>query len=250
MATNQSKDSNHLAGEKQTGDDKETSEEVEAIKEICKHVESVLEKLFAKEVSAYPAEAQPEINSVKQKMQKVLGSPQATSPDCFSQKEEFKQESTSTGSGSPNGDGYSSNSGSDSSEYKDRRVKAKRKRRKKVGFPNTHASRRVQESLSQPSNMDLSATHQRLIQALERLDNRSTPRPEPFDETSGQSLPDFLRSFEEYCGSTFRGSDYMWTEELGRFLVGDIRKAYHSLRIPGEGYRDLKRKLLKWHKES
>jgi len=85
---------------------------------------------------------------------------------------------------------------------------------------------------------------------LARLDNRTVPKPDNYDVASGQSFPEFLKTFEDYCRNNFRGSSTLWTSELGRFLEGSIHKAYIALRVPGDCYEAIKRKLLKWYKDS
>jgi hypothetical protein len=85
-----------------------------------------------------------------------------------------------------------------------------------------------------------------LLEVLSRMDSRTVPRPDMFDMATGQSFPDFLFSFEEYCGNTFRGSSSLWVSELGRFLSGTIHDAYLAIRTPNDSFNSIKRKLTKW----
>ena len=89
-----------------------------------------------------------------------------------------------------------------------------------------------------------------LAALLSRLDTRSVPKPENFDLESGQSFKDFLKTFEEYCSNTFRGSTALWVSELPRFLQGSIRDAYTALWVPNDTYKSMKAKLLKWCRDS
>lgn len=76
------------------------------------------------------------------------------------------------------------------------------------------------------------------------------PKPEVFESESGQSFDQFLRTFEEYCRHTFRGSSSLWIGELGRLLFGDMKGAFDALKVPGDGYESLKVKLMKWRQDT
>lgn len=86
-----------------------------------------------------------------------------------------------------------------------------------------------------------------LMQVLQRLDNRVIPKPEKFDVDSGQSFEQFFITFESYASETFRGDSSLWVGELGRFLVGEIHSAYNALRVSGDSYSVLRKKLLRWN---
>lgn len=94
------------------------------------------------------------------------------------------------------------------------------------------------------------SVEERLVVALERLDNRKVPPPEPYDSSSGFSFSEFLETFEEYCRYSFRGSDRSWVAELGRFLVGEMHEAFTAHRAPGESYASIRTKLIKWYREA
>ena len=104
------------------------------------------------------------------------------------------------------------------------------------------------KSFSTAAGFPVSTAH--ILQALQRLDNRIIPKPEKFDVASGQSLEQFFSIFESYASETFRGDSSLWVGELGRFLVGEMRSAYDALRVSGDSYRALRRKLLKWNADS
>ena len=89
-----------------------------------------------------------------------------------------------------------------------------------------------------------------LCKVLTRLDNRKVPKPDQYDPTSGQSFTEFLNQFEEYCKGSFRGSSKLWVGELGHFLTGDLRAAYDALKVSGDSYQTVKKKLLQWRKDS
>ena len=89
-----------------------------------------------------------------------------------------------------------------------------------------------------------------LVAALNRLDSRTYPKPEPFDSASGVSFDEFLLEFEEYCSNTFRGGSDRWIGELGRYLKGEMRAVFLTQKIPGDSYQAVKTKLRKWLKDS
>lgn len=89
-----------------------------------------------------------------------------------------------------------------------------------------------------------------LVSALQRLDVRTYPAPDPFDVTSGRSFADFFADFEQYCGSKYVGSSDRWMSELGRFLIGDLVGVFDALRGPNDTYAEVKSKLLRWFNES
>ena len=86
-----------------------------------------------------------------------------------------------------------------------------------------------------------------VLNALSRLDNRSLPKPEPFDAHTGQSFSGFLMNFEEYCSANFKGNSDFWTGELAGLLTGTMKEVFEAYRVPGMGYYQLKDKLLHWY---
>ena len=89
-----------------------------------------------------------------------------------------------------------------------------------------------------------------LMSIMQRLDTRMVPKPEEFDSASGQPLQEYLDMFEGYCRSNFRGSSVLWIGELGRLLTGDMHQAFQVLRVPGDSYRVIKKKLIRWYEDS
>jgi hypothetical protein len=99
------------------------------------------------------------------------------------------------------------------------------------------------EPAEPPTTENLSADY--ILRGLARLDNRSVPKPEMFDSSSGQPFAQFLATFEDYCTHNFRGSSSLWIGELGKLLSGDTLRTFNALKVPGDGYETLKSKLLK-----
>jgi hypothetical protein len=94
------------------------------------------------------------------------------------------------------------------------------------------------------------ALEERLLDALERLDSRTVPVPEPYDSATGYSFWAFLVGFEEYCQHRFMGDDKNWVGELSGLLVGEKQKALLAHRSPGESCSLIKTKMLCWYDES
>ena len=46
------------------------------------------------------------------------------------------------------------------------------------------------------------------------MDNRKAPDIEIHDELTGETLPEYLNRFEEYCSSNIRGHNRFWINEL------------------------------------
>lgn len=91
---------------------------------------------------------------------------------------------------------------------------------------------------------------ERFIRALEKMDGRTVPAPEPYDLSSGRSFSSFLSLFEDYCQHSFRGSQSLWVAELGRYLTGSMRRAFDAHRAHDDSYISVRTKLLKWCEES
>ena len=95
-----------------------------------------------------------------------------------------------------------------------------------------------------------SSVDQQMIEALNRLDSRISPKPEAFDILSGQSMHKFFSDFESYCSSKFNCDEDGFVPELGRNLTGEAHNVYYAVRGPNDSYRDVKSKMLKWFEES
>ena len=112
----------------------------------------------------------------------------------------------------------------------------------------------TEEDRRDPPRRESRNRHQRtdhtLLQALQRLDNRTVPCPEPFDMMSGQSIDDFFTEFETYCTHTFRSHRNTWTIELGKFLTGELKDAFKALKGPNDRYDHIKDKIYQWYLNS
>lgn len=93
------------------------------------------------------------------------------------------------------------------------------------------------------------ATGDSLLAALQHLDNRVAPKPEPFDPKGHMPLSEFLELFEHYCSKTYKGSSSVWVPVLGDFMQGEAAQAFSAYRSYGDSYDDIKRKLLGWYKD-
>ena len=102
----------------------------------------------------------------------------------------------------------------------------------------SHTGYRREESLKDSQSL--------LLAALNKLDSRQVPRPEAYDDTCGQSFEQFLGNFEEYCRQNFKGSPNLWVGELAPLLSGHMRRAYETLKVPGDTYPILRNKLQRW----
>ena len=104
------------------------------------------------------------------------------------------------------------------------------------------------ERRSRPS-VGLSDAASLPVELLARLDSRTAPKPEPFHPQSGRSLRDFFQDFEAYCEQTYKGSTAGWIGELGNYLRGEALRAFKALRASFDSYEEVRRKLLRWHKQ-
>ena len=88
-----------------------------------------------------------------------------------------------------------------------------------------------------------------LNQLVKKIDNRTVPDLDKYDEHSGLSLEEYMSRFEEFCGEKFRGKTYLWLNELERHLEERILEGYKSVKQSDDSYESLKAKLLKWYEE-
>lgn len=80
------------------------------------------------------------------------------------------------------------------------------------------------------------------------INQKESPKPEPYSLVSGRSFRKFLDNFEAYCSSRFSAINKdLWTSELGRFLEGEIKEVYEVLQGAEQGYRTMKKQLQAWH---
>ena len=77
---------------------------------------------------------------------------------------------------------------------------------------------------------------------------REVVQPQPFSMDGNISLGKFLDKFERYFKSKFDGNQRDCTQELGRFISGELKQAYDALGGAQRKYRDMKAALLQWSK--
>lgn len=175
------------------------------------------------------------LNRMRQKMQRfVLASPESRASSREKQRPEVgghyharhRKFSTDSGSSLSISTDSSSSSGSP----------LVRRRRSRGGTNRSHG-------MTEPASGSFVTT-----ELLKCLDNRTAPKPEPYDPQSGRHLREFLEEFESYCASAYKGSSSNWIGELAKFLKGEALQAYKAYRALPDTYEDLKKKLLRWHK--
>ena len=81
-----------------------------------------------------------------------------------------------------------------------------------------------------------------------RYYSKEVVQPAVFDMNGKQSLKQFLDTYERYFRKKFDGSQWECTQELGKFIAGELRDAYDALGGPQRKYRDMKQELLQWYK--
>ena len=69
-------------------------------------------------------------------------------------------------------------------------------------------------------------------------------QPEKFDLNGKQSLKQFLEAYERYFRNRYDGSERECTQELGKFISGELRDAYDALGGAQRKYREIKDELL------
>jgi hypothetical protein len=72
--------------------------------------------------------------------------------------------------------------------------------------------------------------------------------PKSFDMMGRQSLKQFLDKYERYFKAEFRGDQRDCTQELSKFISGDLLDAYDALGGAERKYNDMKIELLRWYK--
>ena len=209
-------------------------DQVAIINEMCKHVENVMRAFDSQDVQQLPSEASKALSQLKGKMVLFAGR-----TPLLGVKDSTRHGHSSEGSGL-------SGSGSDGESSVCSQPPAKVVPKIENGVSSFANGSGQLVSLK---NLNLTL-EERLIGALERLDLRRVPAPEPYDRSSGQSFSAFLVLFEDYCRHSFKGSESLWVAELGRFLTGDMYRAFNAHKSPDDSYLVVKTKLLKWYSES
>ena len=256
--------------------------ELEDIAKTCQYISQVVTNLNSN-LSRVPANIKAEIDHLNTQLRGVIGgvdnSPSSVAEQFGNEAESDSQQTDRKVTGVKNKGKRHSNDTLSSSSYSQPSTKcvhaykheSKHDRRTKISYKpriqrrdyssssdsynegkiiNSRKSRsRVKrKSCLKASDSILSA--EQIAQLMSKFDNRTVPKPEQYDASSGQSFRDFLALFEEYCQHTYRGSSSLWVGELGRFLTGEMYKAFVSLKVPGDSYESIKSKLIKWRKDS
>lgn len=73
------------------------------------------------------------------------------------------------------------------------------------------------------------------------------PEPEIFAVSKGTSFSQFLDHFEKYCEHRYAKHKDYWVKELEKFLDGDIKEVYLSIKKPRTKYREMKEMLTEWY---
>lgn len=80
-------------------------------------------------------------------------------------------------------------------------------------------------------------------------DHRDVVTPPVFVADGKVALKEFLSSFELYFKNKFNGSSYDQTQELSKFLKGDLLKVFNIKGGRKLKYQDMKDHLITWYKE-
>ena len=224
------------AGPSQASDDQGA-----IIHEMCRHVEHVIAALGSQDSSTFPPEVSRAVDALKGKMVVFAGQSTTRNLSAGERSGESAGERSGESADESNLSGLDDDGPSSGGA-----VPEVTPRSSAVLAYRSDTASGTLESL----RLANASWEERLVLALEKLDMRTVPAPEPYDRMSGQSLADFLKLFEDYCRHSFRGSDTLWVAELGRFLVGEMHQAFIAHRSPGDSYDVVKMRLLKWYSES
>lgn len=109
----------------------------------------------------------------------------------------------------------------------------------------------VSLAMSSDSSLEDSRVDSDIKMVVNALNRKGCPRPEPYSLDSGRSFARFLKAFESYCSSRYsREARDLWTSELGRYLVGEIKEVFDAMNGADLRYRDIKTQLTMWHSEA
>lgn len=141
-------------------------------------------------------------------------------------------------------EGESSSSGLQSEAYSPR--KYFQSRRPKTG----HGLRTIEitDSSDDDTEEHSSDTSFSSLRKQKRYFPKDTVMPEKFDINGKQSLKKFFEAFERYFRSKYDGTQRECSQELARFIDGEVKEAYDALGGSQRKYRDLKPALLQWYK--
>ena len=137
-----------------------------------------------------------------------------------------------------------------SGESSDSFVPSKRKPRK---MGSRKLRRQVDTIVLTDSSTDSSAAQESPDSSFARHSIRSrrhyakeVVQPACFELDGKQSLNQFLETYERYFRNRFDGSQRECTQELSKFISGELREAYDALGGAQTKYRDMKGELLRW----
>ena len=107
----------------------------------------------------------------------------------------------------------------------------------------------VNDSVS--SSRDSSSSSDDMIGHSRRsaVSHRKVVKPPCFDPSNRESLKQHFRMFDAYFDKKFDGSPYDKTQELSKFLQGDILNVYKIMGGRKVKYDAMRSKLLSWYKK-
>ena len=114
--------------------------------------------------------------------------------------------------------------------------------------------RKVRDSLSSSSSKSLGFNtndggYQKMIDALNKLDVRKSPKLEKFDEDGSLELNKYFIKFEQYCKDNLKSNRMYWVAELEEHLSKETLKAFQVLKDEEDGYDEIRDKMLSWYKD-
>lgn len=125
--------------------------------------------------------------------------------------------------------------------------KSMRSGRKSI-IPATVETIEVSDTSDEDSDRESSDSSCRGRHSSRRFYPKDVVLPEKFEIDGKQSLKTFLEGYERYFRAKYDGTQRECTQELARFIGGEVRQAYDALGGPQRKYRDLKPALLQWYK--
>ena len=84
---------------------------------------------------------------------------------------------------------------------------------------------------------------------VERLDNRQVGEHRKYEEGRGQTLEQFMESFEKHCRNGFKEDDDVWVNQLEKHLSGETLEAFKAVTDINDSFDTVKSKLLAWDKD-
>ena len=218
---------------------------MQRVEEDWKMCENFLAKLKMLEEVPIGDVDRERINLIKGTIKQYVSDKEETSNERDSEKENRRKpekpmpklESDSEESSHNSSTAQESSTTSDSSEEEKPAVKVKKEKkrgRKMKKEPNTESE-----------DGELST----LNKLLQKLDSRTVPRLECFEEDGLMTLEEYFDIFEEYCHQNYKGRKYFWLSELKKSLNGKTLQGFNSIRQNEENYDKVKKKLLKWYKD-